>query len=91
MVIGSLTVPWPAPVDKAAVLAIVDQLEAEDEAVQKQSVLAIAHLEDVAGWTAAIFEWLQTALSPVSIVELSCSLEMPSVERWLGVLFGGFQ
>ncbi|GAP96680.1 hypothetical protein NIES2104_32230 [Leptolyngbya sp. NIES-2104] len=45
----------------------------------------------MAGWTAAILEWLQTALLPVSIAELSCSLEMPWVEVWLGVLFGGFQ
>jgi hypothetical protein len=36
---------------------MVDQLEAEDEAAQKQSVLVIAHLEDVASWTAAILEW----------------------------------
>ncbi|MBD1844341.1 hypothetical protein H6F89_13260 [Cyanobacteria bacterium FACHB-63] len=87
------------PVDKAAVLAMVDQLEAEDEVVQKQSVLAhpqgsallYAHSEDVAGWTKAIAQWLQTALPPVSIVELSCGLEMPWVEVWLGVLFGGFQ
>lgn len=70
---------------------MVDQLEVEDEAAQKQSVLAIAHSKDVAGWTAAISECLQTALLPVSIAELSCSLEMPWVEVWLGVLFGDFQ
>ena len=81
-----------APVDKAVVLAMVDQLAAEDEAAQKQTVLAIAHSEDVAGWTAAISEWLQTALElPVSLAELSCGLEMPWIEVWLGVLFGGFQ
>jgi hypothetical protein len=43
-----------APVDKAAVLAMVDQLEAEDEVAQTQSVLAIAHSEDVTQWAAAI-------------------------------------
>ncbi|MBD1852064.1 hypothetical protein H6F87_18965 [Cyanobacteria bacterium FACHB-502] len=80
-----------APVDKAAVLAMVDQLEAEDEAAQKQSILVIAHSEDVASWTAAILEWLQTTLLSVSIAELSDSLEMPWIEVWLGVLFGGFQ
>lgn len=84
---GSIAVP----VEKAAVLAMVDQLEVEDEAAQKQSVLAIAHSEDAAGWTAAISECLQTALLPVSIAELSYSLEMPWVEVWLGVLFGDFQ
>lgn len=53
--------------------------------------VAVAYPEDVAGWTAAISEWLQTALLPVSIAEISCGLKMPWVEVWLGVLFGGFQ
>ncbi len=52
---------------------------------------AIAHSEDVASWTAAILEWLQTTLLSVSIAELSDSLEMPWIEVWLGVLFSGFQ
>jgi hypothetical protein len=80
-----------APVEKAAVLAMVDQLEVKDEATQKESILAIAHSEDVSGWTATINQWLQTARLPVSIAELSCGLEMPWTEVWLGVLLGGFQ
>ena len=81
-----------APVDKAAVLAMVDQLEADHEETQKQAVLSIAHSEDVTGWTEAIARWLQTAPTlPVSITELSDGLEMPWVEVWLGALFGGFQ
>jgi chromatin segregation and condensation protein Rec8/ScpA/Scc1 (kleisin family) len=81
-----------APVDKAAVLAIVDQLEADNEETQKQAVLAIAHAENVAFWTGAIAQWLQTAPTlPVSITELSDGLNMPWVEVWLGALFGGFQ
>jgi hypothetical protein len=81
-----------APVDKAAVLAMVDQLEADHEETQNQAVLAIAHSENVTGWTEAIAQWLQTAPDrPVSITELSDGLAMPWVEVWLGVLFGGFQ
>jgi len=81
-----------APVDKAAVLAMADQLEADYEETQKQAVLSIAHVENVAFWTGAIAQWLQTAPDrPVSITELSDGLEMPWVEVWLGVLFGGFQ
>jgi hypothetical protein len=81
-----------APVEKAAVLAMVDQLEANDEEAQKQQVLAIAHVEDVTGWTEAIAQWLQTAPDrSVSIAELGCELEMLTVEVWLGVLFGNFQ
>jgi hypothetical protein len=55
-------------------------------------VLAIAHSENVTGWTEAIAQWLQTAPTlPVSIIELSDGLNMPWVEVWLGALFGGFQ
>ena len=81
-----------APVDKAAVLAMVDQLAADDPEIQKQIILATAHSEDITQWTAAITHWLQTAPTlPVSITELSDGLEMPWVEVWLGALFGGFQ
>ena len=81
-----------APVDKAAVLAMVDQMEAAHEETQKQAVLEISHAEDMSGWTEVIAQWLQTAPTlPVSITELSDGLEMPWVEVWLGALFGGFQ
>lgn len=80
-----------APVDKAAVLAMVDQLEADNEA-QKQAVLAITYSEDVTRWTAAISQWLQAAPNrSVSIAELGRDLKMPWVEVWLGVLLGNFQ
>ncbi|MEP0872788.1 hypothetical protein NDA01_23495 [Trichocoleus desertorum AS-A10] len=65
-----------AEVEREAVLAMVDQMEA----VKKEEVLAISYPEDVAGWTAAISEWLQTALLPVSTAEISCGLKMLWVE-----------
>jgi hypothetical protein len=81
-----------ALVDKAAVLAMVDQLEAVNEEAQKQAVLAIAHLEDGTCWTEAISQWLQAAPDrSVSISDLGYDLKMPWVEIWLGVLFGDFQ
>ncbi len=43
-----------APVDKAAVLALVDQMEADHEETQKQAVLAIAHVENITVLTEAI-------------------------------------
>jgi len=67
-----------APVDKAAVLAMVEQMEADDQEAQKQIIFATAHSEDMTQWTAAIAQWLQTAPTlPVSITELSDGLEMP--------------
>ncbi len=82
-----------APVDKAAALALVDQLEAEaTAAVQQQQVIAIAPDEDVSRWTAAITHWLQVAPErTASLAVLCCGLERPWVEVWLGVLLGGFE
>lgn len=82
-----------APVDKAAAMALVEQLEAEAVAAaeQEQQVWAIAHDEDVTRWAQAISEWLQeTPDQTVSFVELYRSLEMPWVEVWLGLLLGNF-
>ena len=81
-----------APVDKAAVLAMVDQLEAADAETQKQSAMEIAHSEDVTQWAAAITQWLQAAsIDQVHFIDLCQSLGLSRVEVWLGVLFGRFE
>lgn len=81
-----------APVDKATVLAMVDQLAADEQETQKQMIWATAHLEDVTGWTEAIAQWLQAAPDcPILIAEIGYGLNMLWVEVWLSVLFGGFQ
>lgn len=56
-----------AVVDKSAVLAMVEQLEAESQASvlplsdeqKKQLALAVAHDEDVSAWQRAIALWMQ--------------------------------
>jgi hypothetical protein len=83
-----------APVGKAAVLAMVEQLEAAvaDEAERSQEVLAIAHEEKVSFWTEAIERRLQdTPDERISFTELCRYLSMPWVEVWLGLLLGGFE
>ncbi|HEY9628113.1 MAG TPA: hypothetical protein V6C84_12510 [Coleofasciculaceae cyanobacterium] len=81
-----------APVDKAAVLAMVDHLEAADEAGRNQEVWAIAHEEKVSYWTEAIEQRLQdTPDERISFTELCCYLSLPWVEVWLGLLLGGFE
>ena len=84
-----------ATVDKAAVLAMVDRLEAEatDEEAQKQQVLTIIYLEDVAHWVEVISQWLKAVPDDytVTLAELYRSLDMPWIEVWLGVLLGGFE
>jgi len=62
-------------VEKAAVLAMVDQMEAE--AVQMEEVLAIAHDEDVSQWIATITHWLRTVPDSSSLL---CSL-VPKFEN----------
>lgn len=81
-----------APVDKAAVLAMVDQLEATDAETRKQFVMEIAHSEDVTQWAAAITQWLQAmSIDQVYFIDLCQSLGLSRVEVWLGVLFGRFE
>ena len=79
------------PVEKAAVLALVEQWEAKAQ-TQQQQVLDVAHSEDVTAWARAIAAWLQAAPSPrVSLSELSKGLGMEWIEVWLCVLLGGFE
>lgn len=79
-----------AEVDKATVLAVVDQMEVE--AVRKEEVLAIAYDENVSAWIEAIARWLRAAASDqVQFVQLCQSLGMLPIEVWLGVLLGGFE
>jgi hypothetical protein len=78
-----------AGVEKAAVLAMVDQMEAE--AMRKEEVLAIAHDENVSAWIEAINQWFQAAtVDQVQFVQLCQDLEMPQIEVWLGALLGEF-
>ena len=80
-----------APVNKTAVLALVEQLEIEAE-IQKQQGLAIASDEDVTRWISEIAQWLQAVPEDlVSFAQLCHGLQMPWVEVWMGLLWGGFE
>ncbi len=80
-----------ASVDKEALLAMVEQLEAEQDR-QKQQVWAIAHEERVSDWVEAIAQWLQASRTErVRFAHLCQSLGMRPVEVWLGVLLGEFE
>lgn len=79
-----------AEVETAAVLAMVDQMEAET--AKREEVLAIAHDENVSVWIEAIARWLQTATADqVQFTQLCQILKMLPIEVWLGVLLGGFE
>ncbi len=88
-------------VDKSAVLAMVEQLEAlslvdnelslsDDE--RKQLALDFAHDEDIFAWCHAIASWIgQHRGEKVSLQQLQQALDMPLVEVWLGLLHSPYQ
>jgi hypothetical protein len=85
-----------ATVDKASLLAMVDQWESEAalEAERKQQVLAIAYeeQEQTSRWIEAIAQWLATVPTHrASFAHLCQSLELSRIELWLGVLLGEFE
>lgn len=82
-----------APVEKAALLELVDQLEAaEDLERENQQAFEIAYEENVSAWVAAIAQWLEAERThPVSFTHLCQRLGMPRIEVWLGVLLGEFE
>ncbi|MBD2309920.1 hypothetical protein H6G17_31420 [Chroococcidiopsis sp. FACHB-1243] len=69
-------VPLVGQVDKSAVLAMVEQLEAEDnstlsDAKQKDFIVALAHTEDFSLWKRAIADcFVSTSARCLPLVEL---------------------
>lgn len=88
--VGSLA----SPVDKADLLAMIDQLESEAalEEGRKQQVLTIAYEEQTLRWIEAIAQWLESIpMHQTSFAHLCQNLGLPRVEIWLGVLLGEFE
>ncbi len=86
-----------AVVDKSAVLAMVEKMDAEFQASElplsdeqkKQLALAAAHGENISAWQRAIAHQMQQSGSKaVSLMQLQQALEMPLIEIWLGLLLG---
>lgn len=86
-----------AVVDKSAVLAMIEQLEAESQASElplsdeqkKQLALAAAHDENVSTWKKVIALWMQqSGGEAVSLLQLQQALGLPLIEIWLGLLLG---
>ncbi|MDZ4877864.1 MAG: hypothetical protein CLLPBCKN_007299 [Chroococcidiopsis cubana SAG 39.79] len=94
-------------VDKSAVLAMVEQLEADDTSIlsdveQKELILALAHTEDISAETSAIADcFANMSLNCLPLVELVRQVRYPVtlekdlgdllVKTWLAVLLGDFE
>ncbi|NEP19397.1 MAG: hypothetical protein F6J97_21310 [Leptolyngbya sp. SIO4C1] len=75
-----------AEVNKADLLALVEQLEAEPQT----AALAVAHDENASAWIALITDWLSTHPHPLKLLDLQQQSQRPLIELWLGALLGGF-
>ncbi|MBW4617574.1 MAG: hypothetical protein KME21_31080 [Desmonostoc vinosum HA7617-LM4] len=69
-----------APVDKANVLAMLD------EVTTLEDVRNLASDEDVQKWKDAIAQYLIQVQDTISLVQLVRVLDMPLIEVWLGWL-----
>ncbi|MDV2997353.1 MAG: hypothetical protein N4J56_007058 [Chroococcidiopsis sp. SAG 2025] len=94
-------------VDKSALLAMVEQLEAEDrstlsDAEQKDFIVALAHTEDFSMWKRAIADcFANTSQKCLPLIEIVQQVQYPAtleqdqgnllVKTWLAVLLGDFE
>ncbi|MGP1373856.1 MAG: hypothetical protein ACTS3T_13590 [Almyronema sp.] len=75
-------------VDKTKVLAMIDQITAEEAA---QQALMTAHDENVSAWIQAIATWMQQQqMTQIPLLELHRALQQPLVEIWLALLLGNY-
>lgn len=79
-------------VDKAVLLATVDQLSEEhllSEVEFAEQLRQLAGEEDILKWQQAIALWMQQSDSKaISLMQLQRTLEIPLIEIWLGLLLG---
>ncbi|NER80341.1 MAG: hypothetical protein F6K42_12325 [Leptolyngbya sp. SIO1D8] len=75
-------------VTKANLLKMLDQVEQE---VQKETVLAVAHEENIQESVATIMQWFKQDPQPILLSQLQEQLGWPLVQLWLSLLLGGFR
>ncbi|MFH7245111.1 MAG: hypothetical protein ACHWZW_19925 [Spirulina sp.] len=73
-----------ATVDKAALLAMVDEMEATQQAIA-------AYDESVGDWVEQIRAWFEAHPEAIEVRQLQAQLDWPLVQVWLGLLLGGFR
>ena len=71
-------------VDKAALLAMVDEMEVAQQAI-------VAYDESVGVWVEQIRAWFEAHPEAIEVRQLQAQLDWPVVQVWLGLLLGGFQ
>ena len=73
-----------ATVDKADILAMVDEMEASQQAIA-------AYDESVGAWVEQIRAWFEVNPEAIEVRRLQAQLDWPLVQVWLGLLLGDFR
>ena len=71
-------------VDKAKVLAVVDDLASEE-------TVMVAHDENVSGWVSAVAEQMRYLDLPIPLLKLHQLLDLSLIQLWLALLLGDYQ
>ncbi|QQE67409.1 hypothetical protein GFS31_41220 (plasmid) [Leptolyngbya sp. BL0902] len=74
-----------APVDKATLLAMVDDME------PKQQAIEVAHDEAVGVWVEQLRAWFVAHPEAMEVRQIQAQMGWPLVQVWLGLLLGGFR
>ncbi len=89
------------PVNKAALLAVLEDEVGLDDKVAKNQALAVAHDEDISVWVEAIAHYFRNSqVKSLPLVELVRGVQYPVIKgeeersplikTWLALLLGGF-
>jgi chromatin segregation and condensation protein Rec8/ScpA/Scc1 (kleisin family) len=69
-------------------LAVLDMINALEEAELKSQALAVSHAENISNWVKALAA--KQTDSPQRLIDLQKQLRMPLIEVWIAALLGGF-
>jgi hypothetical protein len=78
-------------IDKEVLIQVLEQeslLSFEDEF---ERAVSTAYAENVSDWIEAIAHCIANNSSPLRLMDLQKTLQLPIVETWLGLLLGGFK
>ncbi len=78
-------------IDKEVLIQSLEQESLLSFEEEFERAISTAHAEDVSAWIEAISYSLKINASPMRLLALHDSLQLPIVEIWLGLLLGNFK
>ncbi|MBD2179338.1 hypothetical protein H6F42_20650 [Pseudanabaena sp. FACHB-1998] len=78
-------------IDKEVLIQSLEQESLLSFEEKFEQAISTAHAEDVSSWVEAIEHCIANSFSPMRLIDLQATLPLPSVEIWLGLLWGDFK